>query len=205
MGSTTPKQYLPLGGRPVALHSFQIFCDHPLVKEIIVVCEKEYRHLFQTTKKNIIFADPGKERQDSVYNGVCALSSHDGFLCTHDSARPFLNKIDIDHLFQVALEGGGAVSAVKTKNTIKQGTLESIIDKTLDRSVLWEIHTPQIVPISKWLAGYKIAIENHLLTTDDAQLAELAGHFVKLVSGSYYNIKITTPEDLLFAQTILTL
>ncbi len=149
------------------------------------------------------FARPGKERHDSVYNGISALGLKEGLVCVHDSNRPFLKSIDVKALFEEAISHHGAASAVPVKNTIKEIDSKFFAKKTVDRSLLWEMHTPQVVPIDLWLKGYEKAAAHQIAVTDDLQMVELSGSCIKLVYGSYYNIKITTPEDLVFAQTIL--
>lgn len=204
MNSATPKQFLPLRGKPIISYSYEFFCTLSYISEIIVVCHEDYRDFFPLPSHlPVRFALPGKERQDSVENGVKELRSKEGLVCIHDGARPFISFLNMDNLIKEAFAHNGAICAVKAKNTIKQVGPGNFIEKTLDRSLLWEMQTPQIVPIPKLLEGFKISKENNIPVTDDAQLVELTGTSVKLVEGSNFNIKITTNEDLLFAEAIL--
>jgi len=196
MQSQTPKQFLNLQGKPVALHSFEQFSSCPHVIEIIVVCEPQFHSLFpRFTLPEVRFALPGNRRQDSVYNGFLTISSQPDLICVHDSARPFLSKDSLEQLLEEARRYGAAALAVPAKNTIKETDPNQFIQRTLDRSKLWEMHTPQVATPALLKKGFDIALEYNLDVTDDASLVELTGHPVKLVKDSYQNFKITTPED----------
>lgn len=196
MQSRTPKQFLDLQGKPVALHSFEQFTSFPQVVEIVVVCDPSYQSLFpRFTLPKVRFALPGARRQDSVYHGFLALSSQPDLVCIHDSARPFLSKENLEELLEEARKYGAAALGVPTKNTIKETDPNQFIQRTLDRSKLWEMHTPQVATPELLRKGFSIAHEYNLDVTDDASLIELTGHPVKLVKDSYQNFKITTPED----------
>lgn len=196
MLSQTPKQFLCLQGKPVALYSFEIFSTTPYVHEIIVVCDPQYQSIFpRFTYPEVRFALPGKRRQDSVYSGFAAISSNPDLVCIHDSARPFLSREHLIQLLDEAKLYGAAALAVPAKNTIKETDPNQFIQRTLDRSKLWEMHTPQVATYSLIKKGFEIAHEYNLDVTDDASLVELTGHPVKLVKDTYHNFKITTPED----------
>lgn len=207
MGASVPKQYLPLNGKPVVLHSFSLFAELPGVREIIVVCDEQYRSLFPLLRiPRLLFASPGIRRQDSVWNGFCKAAAESQLICIHDSARPLLSAEDCRAVLEEGLTYGAAVLATPVKYTIKSSTAEGFVRKTLDRRVLWDIQTPQVV-IPKWLhAGFvKARALDDLTVTDDVSLVELLGHPVKLVKGSDSNIKITTPTDLRSAESLLDL
>lgn len=196
MQSQIPKQFLTLQGKIVALYSFELFSTCPNVTEIIVVCEPQYQSLFpRFTLPEVRFALPGKRRQDSVYNGFLEISAQADLVCIHDSARPFLLKENLEQLLEEARRYGAAALAVPAKNTIKETDPNQFIQRTLDRSKLWEMHTPQVATPALMRKGFDIALEYNLDVTDDASVVELTGHPVKLVKDSYQNIKITTPED----------
>jgi len=211
MQSSTPKQYLPLGGKPLALYSLELFASCPAIDEIIVVCDLFYQPLFRNTASNyprLLFAPPGERRQDSVYQGLQKTSNpakKTHLICVHDSARPLATSSDLMNVLAEAKKHGAAVAANLVKNTIKECDPQGFVQRTLDRSQLWEMYTPQVIEASLLKKGFKIAINNNLTVTDDAALVELTGHPVKLVKGSYSNIKITTPEDLPLAETFLRL
>lgn len=204
MQASTPKQFLTLKGKPVARHSFDLFLAMPEIHEIIVVCEPEYRHLFQeeNPSKKIAFASPGSRRQDSVYNGLNAISKSD-FVCIHDSARPFIDRELVVRALNGAVDHGAATVGMPVKFTVKQSDGKDLVHNTPDRSLLWEIQTPQVVDFQLLHKGFQFAIENNLTVTDDVSLVELLKKTVKLVEGCARNIKITVPADLKFATYLL--
>lgn len=203
MGASTPKQYLPLGGKPIALYSFELFDDSPEIDEIVVVCDSRYQHLFQSAKKTLVFAQPGKQRQDSVYSGLLKTSEKADFVLTHDSARPFLERKDLLAFLETLHRVGASALASPVVCTIKQCDPKRRVEKTLDRSKLWEMQTPQGLKRSLFFQAYEYADQKNLSVTDDMSLAEAFGHPVELVPGSPRNFKITTPFDLAVAKTLL--
>lgn len=204
MGSAVPKQYLMIHNKPLALHSFEIFVSMPEVEQIVVVCEPSYEELFKPYQggKPLLFARPGLRRQDSLWNGIQLLQG-DPLVCVHDSARPFIDIPLIRQAVGVAKELGAAAIGVRVKATIKVCDSEQMIVSTPERSQLWEMQTPQVVRLSLLEEGFAIAQEKGMTVTDDVALAELVGKPAKVVEGSYINIKVTTPEDLLVAQKFL--
>lgn len=190
MRSSTPKTFLPLHGKPVALHSLEVLMAHPLIQEIIVVCEPEHQSLFPSSVK---FALPGERRQDSVNNGFQHVSPNADFVCIHDGARPFLSSASLNAVLIAAEQHGAAALAVPTKNTIREVNSEQFSVRTLKRETLWEMHTPQVATRALIAEGLKRA--ELLEVTDDMSLVELTGHPIKLVQDSYQNFKLTTPED----------
>lgn len=211
MGAKIPKQYLKLLGREIALHSLEVFlnCD---VAEIVIVCAEEWRSLFEDylasrgdVKPVIKFTTGGKERQDSVNNGLDEIST--GLAAIHDAARPLVTKEEVEKVISDARQYGAALLAVKTKATIKQATQgsegENLVATTPDRSTLWEAHTPQVVEAALLREGFRNAAEKNLAVTDDVSLVEFLGKPVKLTEGEYTNIKVTTPEDISVAEAIL--
>jgi len=205
MGSPLPKQFLKLSGKEIARYSFDCFTMIPEVSEIVVVCEEQYRHLFDCEMPDITlrFALPGKRRQDSVYNGFQAVDGTADLVCVHDSARPFITPQIIRNVLLAAYEHGAAVVGMPAKNTIKEVDDDCMVINTPDRSRLWEIQTPQVLYPQYLRDGFRKALENNLTVTDDVSLAELIQKPVKLVLGDYRNIKITTPEDITIAEKIL--
>lgn len=202
MASSTPKQFLPLAGKPVILHSFELFLRFSEIKEIIIVCDHAYQHLFDHPL--VKFAKPGAERQDSVFNGACLASPDSDRLLIHDGARPCLEYDLLDSLLKEAQNHLALALAVPVTSTIKQTNCDGFVEKTLNRTCLWEIQTPQIIEPSLYKQAALLAQSQNLVLTDDVSLVELLGHPVKLVKGSYKNIKITTPEDLVFCNTLFS-
>lgn len=202
MGSDLPKQYLPLNNKAIALYSFDLFCQLDLVKEIIVVCDDQYKHYFSNDKLSS-FASPGKRRQDSVYNGLQKVSKDSNLICIHDGARPFVKKDDVTLAITEAGIHGAAALGAKVKNTIKISE-NNFATKTLKREGLYEIYTPQIIQRALLAKGFSYAKRNNITVTDDLSLVELIGEKVKIIDSSYENIKITIPFDLKIAEAILT-
>jgi len=208
MGANIPKQYLKLLGREIALHALEAFLDCD-VKEIAIVCAEDWRSVFEdyiaqrgNVKPEIKYTVGGAERQDSVCNGLDQITSE--FVAVHDAARPLVTKDEIAKVIADAKEYGAALLAVQTKATIKQAKGGGqLVAATPDRSLLWEAHTPQVIRAEMLRRGFKNANENNLAVTDDVSLVEFLGEPVKLTQGEYTNLKITTPEDIAVAETIL--
>ncbi|XP_077224318.1 nucleotide-diphospho-sugar transferases superfamily protein [Tasmannia lanceolata] len=207
MGANMPKQYLPLLGQPIALYSFFTFSHMVEVKEIVVVCDPSYRDIFEDTSKEIHvdlkFALPGKERQDSVFNGLQEIDGGSELTCIHDSARPLVSPGDIKKVLNDGWRNGAAVLGVPVKATIKEADSESFVVRTLDRKTLWEMQTPQVIKPVLLRNGFKLVQRNGLEVTDDVSIVEHLNHPVYITEGSYTNIKVTTPDDLLLAERIL--
>ncbi|XP_071729795.1 2-C-methyl-D-erythritol 4-phosphate cytidylyltransferase, chloroplastic-like [Rutidosis leptorrhynchoides] len=207
MGASMPKQYLPLLGQPIALYSFYIFSKMPEVKEIVVVCDPSYQDIFEDARETINvdlkFALPGKERQDSVYSGLQTIDSKSELVCIHDSARPLVTSNDVEKVLKDGLRVGASVLGVPAKATIKEGNSESFVVKTLDRKTLWEMQTPQVIKPELLKKGFELVNREGLEVTDDVSIVEHLKHPVYITEGSYTNIKVTTPDDLLLAERIL--
>ncbi|KAF7126637.1 hypothetical protein RHSIM_Rhsim11G0115300 [Rhododendron simsii] len=219
MGASMPKQYLPLLGQPIALYSFYTFSHMIEVKEIVVVCDPSYKDIFQEiqtkwlvllsdTKEKIHvdlkFAFPGKERQDSVYSGLQAVDLNSELVCIHDSARPLVTPGDVKKVLKDGWLNGAAVLGVPAKATIKEANSESFVVRTLDRKTLWEMQTPQVIKPELLKEGFELVNREGLEVTDDVSIVEHLKHPVYITEGSYTNIKVTTPDDLLLAERILS-
>ncbi|WVZ10542.1 hypothetical protein V8G54_015072 [Vigna mungo] len=212
MGAIIPKQYLPLFGQPIALFSFHTFFHMFEVKEVVVVCDPSYRDVFEDAKGNyeaeLKFALPGKERQDSVYNGLqecAAVDPSSELVCIHDSARPLVLSSDVRKVLTDGLLNGAAVLGVPVKATIKEANSESFVVKTLDRKTLWEMQTPQVIKPELLRKGFELVNREGLEVTDDVSIVEHLKHPVYITEGSYTNIKVTTPDDMLLAERILNI
>jgi len=199
MKTSIPKQFLPLSGKPIALHSFELFSQMEEIDEIIVVCEPKYRSLFPAKK----FALPGIRRQDSIYNGFCLVSPEAGIISTHDAARPFVDKALLLDLFEQTLKIGAATLAAPVVSTIKECHEDRMVKKTLPRSQLWEIQTPQAMKRSLFERGFAQIQKQNIDITDDVFLAEVLNEPVAIIPSSHRNLKITTPIDLAVAKAIL--
>jgi 2-C-methyl-D-erythritol 4-phosphate cytidylyltransferase len=209
MGANMPKQYLPLLGQPIAVHSFQTFARMMEVLEIVVVCDPSYRTVFEEAAKDLAvhvkFAIPGKERQDSVRSGLNEIEPSAKLVCVHDSARPLVLATDIRKVLKDAAIHGAAVLGVPVKATIKEAAIDGFVTKTLDRKYLWEMQTPQVIEPELLRKGFELVERDHLEVTDDVSIVEHLKHLVFITEGSYTNLKVTTPDDLLVAERILLL
>ena len=196
-----PKQMLPLGGKPILVRTVEAFLQTPEIKEIVVVTPSENRAELQKRFPGIVFADPGKTRLLSVKNGFLKTSAASQLVAVHDGARPLVEPAHISACLQAARQYGAAVLAVPVKDTVKvcEG---GFVQNTLDRAVLWAAQTPQCYrrPV---LAEALEKFGQEEGATDESQLVEKLGIKVRVVPSSYKNNKITTPEDLIFAEALL--
>jgi 2-C-methyl-D-erythritol 4-phosphate cytidylyltransferase len=202
MGEGIPKQFRPLCGRPLALYSFDFFNRMSEIDEIVVVCPPAYRSLFAQSMKPLVFALPGKRRQDSVYHGLLASGSGAHFICVHDSARPFIEEKAFIELLDSAITHGAAALAVPATSTIKRAGPDQRVLQTLPRNELWELQTPQVIRRSLFFRAYAHAEKILFEATDDLSLVEELGEPAVLVKSSPGNFKITTPIDWLLAEKI---
>lgn len=210
MGTKINKQYIEIKQKPLLARTIQAFEDFEDINEIILVvgendifhCKKHVIEEYGFAKvKSIVVG--GKERQNSVYNGLKEVAKESDIVIIHDGARPFVTKNIISESIQIASEFGASVVGVPVKDTIKQIDDLGFIEKTLDRKYIWSIHTPQTFKYELIMRAHKVAIEEEFLGTDDTVLVERLGIKVKPIMGTYDNIKITTKEDIAIAQAIL--
>lgn len=216
MNAKVAKQYLLLKEKPILFYALEAF-EKSMVDEIVLVtgedeieyCQKEFIEKYTFKKVKAIVAG-GKERYHSVANGLKACGECD-IVFIHDGARPFLNKEIIKRAFETAKDCGACVVGMPVKDTIKIATTDGYIATTPNRSLVWSIQTPQVFEYAlisesynKLIVQESELIENGVNITDDAMVVEhFTGKKVKIVEGSYKNIKITTPEDLQIAETFL--
>lgn len=209
MGGSTSKQYLDLGGKPVLIHTLELFQTLHEVESIVLTVkpgdEKRCADLLQQYDITGVHAivPGGKERQDSVFAGLQALPETIEWVMVHDAVRPFVTAEHIQSCMGKAQQTGAAVLAVRVKDTIKVVDDTGRIEATPDRRSLWAIQTPQAFRLSSLLSAHEHAKQTGFVGTDDAMLMERAGHVVNVVEGSYNNIKLTTPDDLIWAEWYL--
>jgi 2-C-methyl-D-erythritol 4-phosphate cytidylyltransferase len=211
MKSDVKKQYIQIEGKPILYYTLEAFQKCDLVDGVILVVNKdELTYCQQIFVENFKFSkvinivEGGKERQNSVYNGLKAIDnlikngtiSACNTVSIHDAARPMISSTIIKNCILEAEQFGAACSAVRVKDTIKVVDNLEFVDKTLDRSVLWSIHTPQTFKFELIYGAHRVAEEDNYIGTDDCSLVEHLGKPVKIVEGDYKNIKVTTPEDI---------
>lgn len=209
MGTEISKQFLPLGGKEILAHTVKKFEKAEKIRDIILVTGEdslqdvqEMAQEYGWEKIRVIVAG-GKERQDSVWNGLQEVSEDTEIVLIHDGVRPFVTEDILNRSIETALEMGGCVAGVPAKDTIKVCNRENIAVATPDRSTLWQIQTPQTFRRERIIKAYEQAKADGFVGTDDASLAEHSGYPVKVIMGSYRNIKITTKEDLLIGEAFL--
>ncbi len=210
MGVGTPKQFLMLGGVPMMLHALRVLDRTPGVTEVILVVPKEERDraLAEVVeryglKKVLKVVPGGATRQESVQHGLNEVDEDVEIVVVHDAVRPFITEDRIERSIEAARKHGGAIVAVPMKDTPKQAGPDRLIQRTLDRTDLWLAQTPQTFRRALVAEAYRKAAIAHVHATDDAALVERLGHKVAIVEGSWENIKITTPEDMILAEAIL--
>ena len=209
MGTEISKQFLPLRGKEILAHTVEKFEHAENIRDIVLVTGQDslqdVRDMAQEYgwQKIISVVAGGKERQDSVWNGLLAISEDTEIVLIHDGVRPFVTEDILNLSIETAVEMGGCVAGVPAKDTIKVCNSENISVDTPDRSTLWQIQTPQTFQKERIVKAYKQAKDAGFIGTDDASLAEYGGYPVKVIMGSYRNIKITTQEDLLIGEAFL--
>lgn len=201
MLSSVPKQFLSLNGKMIIHYSLELFLSFPEMKDIVVVCDPQYRHHLDGYP--VKFALPGTRRQDSVYNGLMELPQDTEYVCIHDGARPMITKENVEDVMKAAKEHGAATLGMPIKFTVKQCDDKHFVTHTPDRSNIWEIQTPQVIRYDWLKTGFDEVNRAGLTVTDDVSIVEHIGHPVKLVSGSCKNLKMTTPEDIVFLESLL--
>lgn len=215
MNSAVQKQYLLVNGYPVLYYSLNVFQRSQWIDEIILVtgkeemdfCKKEIVERYQLTKvKHII--PGGKERYHSVYNGLTQITE-EGYVFIHDGARPCIDEELLQRAMQAAEKYRACVVGMPVKDTIKISDADGFATHTPPRSLVWQIQTPQVFETGLVKNCYEKLMREMETTadvsvTDDAMVVERESDVkVKLVEGSYSNIKITTPEDLRLAEVFL--
>lgn len=210
-GGEQKKQFLLLKGKPLLVHTLEALGASPLITRILVVvppqeldfCRQEVVEKYNLSKIEGLVGG-GQERQDSVYNGLKALSPSPEWVLIHDGVRPLVTPRMIEDCLQSARETGAAVCALPAYETVKEVDPQGLVVATRERSRLWLVQTPQVFRYSLlWEAHQKAQAEGYY-ATDDAALVERLGLKVKVALGSPQNIKITTPEDFKRAEGLLS-
>lgn len=218
-GTVKDKVLEPLLGLPVILHSFKAFLESGLVSEIVFVCRDSAQrraikaalaeHFPKVEKRvRIKFAEGGAERQDSVLNGLSAISDKSALAFIHDGARPLVGAENIVLLAAAAIKDGAAVLASRVTDTIKRVPASRSTRKVrlddLDRSRLWAMQTPQVFKTAEILKAYENVKKNNLKITDDVAAFVIGGNKISVVENMCPNPKITVPQDISYIEFLKT-
>lgn len=209
MNAPINKQYLTLRGKPILAYTLDVFENCSLIDEIILVinadefriCQQQVLRPYGYKKIKVI--EGGNTRQKSVYEGLKVVNSKADIVMTHDGARPIIQESVIIKSIYETKEHKATVVGVPAKNTIKVVNHKDFVEYTPNRDFLMEVQTPQTFTYELLKEAHEKAIEEGVEGTDDAFLVERISHPVKIVTGHYNNIKITTPEDLIIAESLI--
>lgn len=211
MGTKVQKQYLEIGGRPMLSYSLNVFQESPLIDEILLVvgkgqeayCREMIPDLDSFSKISGLI-EGGKERYHSVWNALQKVKDQ-GYVFIHDGARPFINQEILQRAYEAVVKYKACVVGMPVKDTIKLADENECVADTPERNKVWMVQTPQVFETALVKDAYfRLMRENYAQVTDDAMVVEkMTEHPVKLVAGSYENIKVTTPEDLEIAEVFV--
>lgn len=230
MGGTVRKQYMDLGGRPVLYYALQAFECSPLIDSVVLVagdqeqisyCRRELLERYQLRKVELVTTG-GRERYDSVFRALRCIrekgtrEAREGYVLIHDGARPFVTEEILERCLEAVEKYEACAAGMPAKETVKIADAEGFAASTPDRDLVWTVQTPQAFSFALIEEAYERMLEKtgagtgspaegrRLPVTDDAMVVEtFTNKKVKLVEGSYRNIKITTPEDLKTAALFL--
>ena len=209
MKSATNKNFLLLNGKPILIHTLLKFSKSAKIDKLIVAAASDEVEIVEEMLSKVAELKPfkvvvgGSERQYSIENALKVVDDDCEIILVHDAARPLVSINTIDEVVDAARIYGGAIAAVPEKNTIKVVDDENFVTDTPPRSKLVAVQTPQGFRRDIILKAYEQARNDNFLGTDDSSLVERLGVKVKIVQSDYRNIKVTTPEDILIANTLL--
>lgn len=209
MGESVNKQYIPLQNKPVLAHALTACIASQCFSDIIVVVTPGEEEIFRRdvllrwfAQSPITVVTGGKERQDSVYNGLQYLPRDTDLVCIHDGARPMTRPTLFSRCLSGAETHGAAIAAVAVKDTIKIAE-DGFVVETPRRDTLWAVQTPQAFRLGILMDAHQRAKQEGFYSTDDAALLEHYGYPICVIEGDYENIKVTTPEDMVLAEAFL--
>ncbi|MDH1264344.1 2-C-methyl-D-erythritol 4-phosphate cytidylyltransferase [Pseudomonas sp. GD03944] len=210
MRAERPKQYLELGGKCILEHTLGCFLDHPQLRGIVVslaVDDPFWPTLACANDPRVLRADGGRERADSVLNGLLRLTElgadEQDWVLVHDAARPNLAQSDLDLLLaELADDPVGGLLAVPARDTLKRAGADGRVRETVDRSVIWQAYTPQMFRLGMLHRALAEALVSDVSITDEASAIEWAGQSPRLIEGRADNLKVTRPEDLHYLERL---
>ena len=209
MGGSPNKQFIPLLGKPSIYYSLAAFEQCAVIDAVVLVRRSENARQAEEVvrqfhfQKVVAYAEGGPERQNSVWNGLDQCDPATEIVAVHDGARPLVTPQLIEATVASARAHGTGIAATKVVDTIKEADDQRRVVRTVDRTKLWAVQTPQTVRFDLLRAAYAKVLETKTLVTDEAAAVELAGHPVQLVETPFLNLKITTPADLAMAEALL--
>lgn len=207
MGSSTPKQFLEIGGVPILALTIQNLLASESWKNVVVVLPQGQNEIWETIRgrfkgADILTCQGGTSRFLSVQNGLKRLGKVSGCIAIHDGVRPFVKKPMVEQLFTLAhTTQNGAIPAIELVDSIREIQFDNSQSKALDRANYRAVQTPQVFPAASIISAYSVSDREGF--TDDASVFEFAGNKVMLVPGDANNIKITHPKDLALGGYIL--
>ena len=209
VGGDIPKQYLPIGGKPMLMLTLTRLAMHPLIAGIVVVLAERDNYwagMERLRGKPVRTAIGGDERADSVLSGLHALQDNvdnSQFILVHDAARPCVRAHDISRLLELGVPAGGGLLAAPVRDTLKRAGSDQRVTVTEPRELRWRALTPQLFRRGELIAALESAKSAGIVVTDEAMAMERAGHRPLLVEGSEDNIKVTTVPDFAMAEFLL--
>ena len=210
LGSATPKQMLALGERTILQRSFDIIDGHDQIDEIVIALPTDLANspppFLVSSRKPVRIVDGGFRRQDSVAKAFAQVSKSASVIVIHDAARPFATADLFTRVIEAAVKGGAAIAALQASDTVKEATAAPglrIVARTIARESIYLAQTPQAFTPQCARIRHRARTRKKEPATDEASLAEEAGHSVRLVDGEATNIKITTPHDLRVSESLL--
>ena len=210
MGGDVDKLFLIARGEPIIAHTWRRFDQSDRIDEIVLVIREGRESEFRAVAKFIGATTPfklvpgGKERQDSVLNGILATDTSAELVAIHDGARPCVSEVIISECLSKASQMGASVAAGRVADTLKSAKDDQTIESNVDRSKLWAVQTPQVFRREVILQAMTHVREHHLQVTDDTAACEAIGQAVALVESATPNPKVTVPSDLAFVEWLLS-
>ena len=210
MGGPVPKQFLQIGGREILARTLEVFETCVVIDDVWVVVAAEQCAACQSTiverygfrKIRGVMAG-GTTRQESVWRGLQQVTDAVDLVVVHDGVRPFVTELLLQQTLDRASRSGAAIAAVPLKDTLKRVSTAGTVEATVPRERLWRVQTPQAFQHALLRRAFQHAWQQELQATDEAGLIEALGHAVQIVPGYEHNVKITTPDDLVFCETFL--
>lgn len=200
-GFSAPKQYLKFFGKELIVYTLKVFQKNPLIDEIIIAADKNYFSLLQSIKKKYRLnkitgiVQGGKERQDSVYNGLLSIKANkNDLVIVHDAARPLLPDEVLTNAVKLAENKGNALVCIKASDTLIKGS--GVVESYLNRDEVYYVQTPQIFKYCVLLDAMNDAYKNNFRGTDESMLVKRIGEKINISEGSHFNFKVTSKTDI---------